>query len=127
MGFNSFLVGHEFGPYEVSIDQKASEMYSKAIINRDLENHSPFAIVSTSFGKLLADVDLEDGAIHLNQSISWVKEINEKEMIYAKPIIDSKTERRNNVFIKIRVEYCDKSNKKLGESISTILINLDGE
>ena len=51
----------------------------------------------------------------------------EKEMIYAKPIIDSKTERRNNVFIKIRVEYCDKSNKKLGESISTILITLDGE
>jgi len=54
MGFNSFSVGHEFGPYEVLIDQKTSEMYSKAIINRDLENHSPFAVVSTSFGKLLA-------------------------------------------------------------------------
>ena len=57
MGFNSFSVGHEFGPYEVLIDQNTSEMYSKAIINRDLENHSPFAVVSTSVKAGIAKKD----------------------------------------------------------------------
>ena len=93
-------------------------MYSKAIINRDLENHSPLQL----YQHLQTIIDVDLGMNNTTMSQLAGKEINEKEMIYAKPIIDSKTERRNNVFIKIRVKYCDKPNKKLGESISTILI-----
>jgi len=127
MGFNSFESGHKFGPYEILIDKKTSILYSKAIINRDINNHTPFAIVSITFGKLLAEVDLEEGAIHLNQSINWERQFNEKQKIIATPKIESKTERRNNIFIKIKIGYSDESKMKLGESISTILITNNGE
>ena len=49
------------------------------------------------------------------------------ETIFAFPEIISKSERRGNVFIKIKIEYCNKSKMKLGESVSTILINNSGE
>jgi len=127
MGFNSFESGHKFEPYEILIDKKTSELYSKAIINRDINNHTPFAIVSITFGKLLNEVDLEKGAIHLSQSINWKKPFDEKQKILASPEIESKTERRNNIFIKIKIRYSDESKIKLGESISTILITNDGE
>ncbi len=127
MGFNSFESGHKFEPYEILIDKKTSELYSKAIINRDINNHTPFAIVSITFGKLLNEVDLEEGAIHLSQSINWKKPFDEKKKIIASPEIESKTERRNNIFIKIKIQYSDESKVKLGESISTILITNDGE
>jgi len=127
MGFNSFESGHKFEPYEILIDKKTSELYSKAIINRDINNHTPFAIVSITFGKLLNEVDLEEGAIHLSQSINWKKPFDEKKKIVASPEIESKTERRNNIFIKIKIQYSDESKVKLGESISTILITNDGE
>jgi len=127
MGFNSFESGHKFEPYEILIDKKTSELYSKAIINRDINNHTPFAIVSITFGKLLNEVDLEEGAIHLSQSINWKKPFDEKKKIIAYPEIESKTERRNNIFIKIKIRYSDESKIKLGESISTILITNDGE
>jgi len=123
MSINSFPVGHLFGPYEIILDDFTSSLYSKAIINRKIETHSPFAIVSMTFGKLLADINLEEGAIHLNQTINWVKKFDEKERIVASAKIVSKTERRNNFFIKIKIEYMNKLKNKLGESISTILIN----
>tara|TARA_B100000965_G_C19219242_1_gene595117 strand:- start:23 stop:406 length:384 start_codon:yes stop_codon:yes gene_type:complete len=127
MGFNSFESGHKFGPYEILLDEKISSLYSKAVTNRDINSHTPFAIVSMSFGKLLADVELEEGAIHLNQSIHWEHQFNENQKIYAIPKIESKTERRNNIFIKIKITYSDESKNKLGESISTILITDEGE
>jgi len=127
MGFSSFESGHKFGPYEILLDNDTSNLYSKAVINRDINNHTPFSIVSISFGKLLADVKLEEGAIHLNQSIYWEKQFNENQKIFAIPQIESKTERRNNIFIKIKITYTDESKNKLGESISTILITNEGE
>ncbi|MBP05480.1 MAG: hypothetical protein ACJ0J5_06605 [Dehalococcoidia bacterium] len=126
MGFSSFESGHKFGPYKISLDEKTSKLYSKAIINRDINNHTPFAIVSITFGKLLKDVELEEGAIHLSQSIKWEKIFDEKQKIIAIPKIESKTERKNNIFIKIKIYYSDESNIKLGESISTILIASEG-
>jgi len=109
MGFNSYEIGHTFGPYEISMDKKTSELYSKAVINRDKNNHTPFALVSISFGKLLAEVELEEGAIHLSQSIEWEKKFNENEKIIAIPKIESKTERRNNIFIKVKITFSDIS------------------
>ncbi len=44
MGFNSYEIGHTFGPYEISMDKKTSELYSKAVINRDKNNHTPVKI-----------------------------------------------------------------------------------
>ena len=127
MGFNSYEIGHVFGPYEISMDNKTSELYSKAVINRDKNNHTPFALVSISFGKLLAEVELEEGAIHLSQSIEWEKKFNENEKIIAIPKIESKTERRNNIFIKVKITFSDISKNKLGVSTSTILITNEGE
>jgi hypothetical protein len=127
MGFNSFNSGHKFGPYEILLDDKTSSLYSKAIINRNYSKHTPFAIVSMTFGKLLTEVHLEEGAIHLNQSISWERKFNEKQKIFATPKIESKTKRRNNIFIKIKIQYSDESKNILGKSISTILITNEGE
>ena len=127
MSINSYPIGHKFGPYEIFLDNNASELFNKAIINRSKDNHSPFAIISISFGKLLSEVNLENGAVHLNQSVKWEKKIEETEKIFATPEIISKTERKKNIFIKIKIEYCSESKMKLGESVSTILINTDGE
>ncbi len=127
MSINSYPIGHKFGPYKINLDDNTSKLFSKAIVNRSNENHSPFAIISISFGKLLSEVDLEKGAIHLNQSVKWIKKFNNIETIYASPEIVSKTERKKNIFIKIKINYCNVSKIKLGESVSTILINIDGE
>jgi hypothetical protein len=127
MSINSYPIGHKFGPYKIILDDNTSKLFSKAIVNRNNENHSPFAIISISFGKLLTEVDLENGAIHLNQSVKWSKKFNNTETIYASPEIVSKTERKKNIFIKIKIEYHSISKIKLGESVSTILINMDGE
>jgi len=127
MSINSYPVGHKFGPYKIFLDDSTSELFNKAIINRSKDNHSPFAIISISFGKLLSEVNLENGAVHLNQSVKWEKKIEETEKIFATPEIISKTERKKNIFIKIKIEYCGESKIKLGESVSTILINTNGE
>ena len=127
MAIKEFEIGHKFGPYEITYDEKSSDAYSKAIKNRDIINHSPFYLISTSFGILLEDINLEEGAVHLNQTVKWIKKINEKETIFAYPEIVSKTERRGNFFIKIKIQYRDGSKINLGESISTILISDLGE
>jgi hypothetical protein len=59
--------------------------------------------------------------------VKWSKKFNNTETIYASPEIVSKTERKKNIFIKIKIEYHSISKIKLGESVSTILINMDGE
>jgi hypothetical protein len=127
MSINSYPIGHKFGPYEIFLDNNTSELFNKAIINRSKDNHSPFAIISISFGKLLSEVNLENGAVHLNQSVKWEKKIEETEIIFAVPEIISKTERKKNIFIKIKIEYYNETKMNLGQSVSTILINTDGE
>ena len=57
---------------------------------------------------------------------SNIQPFDEKQKIIAIPKIESKTERKNNIFIKIKIYYSDESNIKLGESISTILIASEG-
>ena len=127
MAIKEFEIGHKFGPYEIPYDEKSSDAYSKAIKNRDIRNHSPFYLISTCFGILLEDINLEEGAVHLNQTVKWIKKIKEKETVFAYPEIVSKTERRGNFFIKIKIQYRDDSKINLGESISTILISDLGE
>ena len=68
------------------------------------------------------DVELENGAIHINQSVSWIEKFDEKKTIFANAMLVSKTERKNNVFIKIKIDYLSDS-RKIAESVSTILIN----
>ena len=122
MSINSFPVGHKFNTYELSIDEKISNLFSKAIPNRTKAFHSPFAVISVALGMLLEDVELENGAIHINQSVSWIEKFDEKKTIFANAMLVSKTERKNNVFIKIKIDYlCDS--RKIAESVSTILIN----
>ncbi|MBI62734.1 MAG: hypothetical protein CL775_01715 [Chloroflexi bacterium] len=122
MSINSFPVGHKFNTYKLSIDENTSNLFTKAILNRTNDFHSPFAIISVALGMLLEEVELENGAIHINQSVSWIEKFDEKETIFANAMVVSKSERKNNVFIKIKIDYlCDS--RKIAESVSTILIN----
>ena len=60
MAINNYETGHKFGPYELNYDEKSSIEYSKAIKNRDINFHSPFYLISSSFGILLEEIDLEE-------------------------------------------------------------------
>ena len=81
MSINSFPVGHKFNTYKLSIDENTSNLFTKAILNRTNDFHSPFAVVSVALGMLLEDVELENGAIHINQSVSWIEKFDEKWLI----------------------------------------------
>ncbi len=91
MSINSFPVGHKFNTYKLSIDEKISNLFSKAIPNRTKDFHSPFAVISVALGMLLEDVKLENGAIHINQSVSWIEKFDEKKTIFANAMLVSKT------------------------------------
>ena len=122
MSINSFPVGHKFNTYKLSIDENTSNLFTKAILNRTKDFHSPFSVVSVALGMLLEEVELENGAIHINQSVSWKKKFDEKKTIFANAMVISKMERKNNVFIKIKIDYLSDS-LKIAESVSTILVN----
>ena len=38
MAIKEFEIGHKFGPYEITYDEKSSDAYSKAIKNRDIRD-----------------------------------------------------------------------------------------
>jgi len=124
MSINSFPVGHKFNTYKLSIDENTSKLFTKAILNRTNHFHSPFAVVSVALGMLLEEVELENGAIHINQSVSWEKKFDEKKTIFANAMVISKMERKNNVFIKIKIDYLIDS-INIAESVSTILVNVN--
>ena len=60
MSINSFPVGHKFNTYKLSIDENTSNLFTKAILNRTNDFHSPFSVVSVALGMLLEEVELGD-------------------------------------------------------------------
>ncbi len=125
-------VGHEFGPYDVTISSDTVNLYTKAIGGGESpdygDSQAPLILVAVALTKLIDELGLFSGGlqtIHAGQEVSWTRPVKIGEKIYARGKLSVNSVRGNNRFVTVKVSYNDETRTKVGSSSTTIIVNTE--
>jgi len=125
-------VGHEFGPYDVTISSDTVNLYTKAIGGGESpdygDSQAPLIVVAVALTKLIDELGLFSGGlqtIHAGQEVSWTRPVKIGEKIYARGKLSGNSVRGNNRFVTVKVSYNDETRTKVGSSSTTIIVNTE--
>jgi len=125
-------VGHEFGPYDVTISSDTVNLYTKAIGGGESpdygDSQAPLILVAVALTKLIDELGLFSGGlqtIHAGQEVSWTRPVKIGEKIYARGKLSGNSVRGNNRFVTVKVSYNDETRTKVGSSSTTIIVNTE--
>ena len=122
-------VGHEFGPYDVTITQARADAYAAAVGGEESpdygESLAPIMVVAAALTELIDDLGLFSGGlqtVHAGQEVTWERAVNVGEKIEARANLAANSIRRGNHFATIAVSYTDGSGVEVGTSSTTIVV-----
>jgi hypothetical protein len=125
-------VGHEFGPYDVTISSDTVNLYTKAIGGGESpdygDSQAPLILVAVALTKLIDELGLFSGGlqtIHAGQEVSWTRPVKIGEKIDARGKLSGNSVRGNNRFVTVRVSYNDETRTEVGSSSTTIIVNTE--
>ena len=125
-------VGHEFGPYDVTISSDTVNLYTKAIGGGESpdygDSQAPLILVAVALTKLIDELGLFSGGlqtIHAGQEVSWTRPVKIGEKIDARGKLSGNSVRGNNRFVTVKVSYNDETRTDVGSSSTTIIVNTE--
>lgn len=125
-------VGHEFGPYDVTISSDTVNLYTKAIGGGESpdygDSQAPLILVAVALTKLIDELGLFSGGlqtIHAGQEVSWTRPVKIGEKIDARGKLYGNSVRGNNRFVTVKVSYNDETVTEVGSSSTTIIVNTE--
>ena len=123
-------VGHEFGPYDVTISSNTAKIYTKAIGGIESpdygDSQAPLILVAVALTKLIDELGLfSDGlqTIHAGQEVSWIRPVKIGEKIDARGKLAGNSIRGTNRFATVKVSYNDETGTEVGSSSTTIIVS----
>ena len=125
-------VGHEFGPYDVTISSDTVNLYTKAIGGGESpdygDSQAPLILVAVALTKLIDELGLFSGGlqtIHAGQEVSWTRPVKIGEKIDARGKLSGNSVRGNNRFVTVKVSYNDETRTEVGSSSTTIIVTTE--
>ena len=125
-------VGHEFGPYDVTISSDTVNLYTKAIGGVESPDYgdcqAPLILVTVALTKLIDELGLFSGGlqtIHAGQEVSWTRLVKIGEKIDARGKLYGNSVRGNNRFVTVKVSYNDETGTEVGSSSTTIIVSTE--
>ena len=125
-------VGHEFGPYDVTISSDTVNLYTKAVGGVESPDYgdcqAPLILVTVALTKLIDELGLFSGGlqtIHAGQEVSWTRPVKIGEKIDARGKLSGNSVRGNNRFVTVKVSYNDETRTEVGSSSTTIIVNTE--
>ena len=125
-------VGHEFGPYDVTISSDTVNLYTKAIGGGESpdygDSQAPLILVAVALTKLIDELGLFSGGlqtIHAGQEVSWTRPVKIGEKIDARGKLSGNSVRGNNRFVTVKVSYNDETRTEIGSSSTTIIVTTE--
>ncbi|MGY8881677.1 MAG: FAS1-like dehydratase domain-containing protein [Dehalococcoidia bacterium] len=122
-------VGHEFGPYDVSIPTERANAYAKAVGGAESPDYgdslAPTMVVAAALTELIEDLGLFSGGlqtIHAGQEVSWTRPVKIGEKLDAIGRLAANSVRRGNHFATVSVSYKDSTGSEIGTSSTTIIV-----
>ena len=123
-------VGHEFGPYDVTIEADRASAYADAVGGEESPDYgdslAPIMVVAAALTKLIDDLGLFSGGlqtVHAGQEVSWARQIKIGEQVEAIGRLAANSIRRGNHFATVAVTYRDSSGTEVGTSSTTIIVS----
>jgi hypothetical protein len=123
-------VGHEFGPYDVTIPTDRANAYAAAVGGEESPEYgdslAPIMVVAAALTKLIGDLGLFSGGlqtVHAGQEVSWARQIKTGEQVEATGRLATNSVRRGNHFATVTVTYRDSSSTEVGTSSTTIIVS----
>ena len=122
-------VGHEFGPYDITISAERADAYARAVGGDESpdygNNLAPMMVIAAALTELIKDLGLFAGdlkAVHAGQEVSWARAIEIGEKVEASCRLAASSVRRGNHFATIAVSYTDAAGTEIGTSSTTIIV-----
>jgi len=122
-------VGHEFGPYDVTIPTERANAYAKAVGGAESPDYgdslAPTMVVAAALTELIEDLGLFSGGlqtIHAGQEVSWTRPAKIGEKLDAIGRLAANSVRRGNHFATVSVSYKDSTGSEIGTSSTTIIV-----
>ncbi len=123
-------VGHEFGPYDVTIPESRASAYVAAVGGIESPEYgdtlAPIIIVAAALTELIEDLGLFSGGlqtVHAGQEAGWTRQVKIGEKVSATGKLTAKSIRRGNHFATVSVTYSDSSGAEIGTSSTTIIVS----
>mgnify|MGYP003963742825 FL=1 len=123
-------VGHEFGPYDVTIPADRANAYADAVGGEESPDYgaslAPIMVVAAALTKLIDDLGLFSGGlqtVHAGQEVSWARQIRIGEQVEATGRLAANSVRRGNHFATVAVTYRDSGGTEVGTSSTTIIVS----
>ena len=123
------VVGHEFGPYNVTITAERASAYAKAVGGDESpdygNNLAPMMVIAAALTELIDDLGLFAGGlqtVHAGQEVSWERTIEIGEKVEASGRLTASSVRRGNHFATIAISYTDVAGTEIGTSSTTIIV-----
>ena len=124
------VVGHEFGPYDVTIPAERAIAYAKAVGGDESPDYgdslAPIMVVAAALTELIEDLGLFSGGlqtIHAGQEASWNRPVKIGEKVDAIGRLAANSVRRGNHFATVSVSYKDSTGSEIGTSSTTIIVS----
>lgn len=124
------VVGHEFGPYDVTIPAERASAYAEAIGGSESPDYgdslAPIMVVAAALTMLIEDLGLYSGGlqtIHAGQEVSWARQVRIGERVEANGRLAANSIRRGNLFATVAVSYTDADGSEIGTSSTTIIVS----
>ncbi|MCZ6538398.1 MAG: MaoC family dehydratase N-terminal domain-containing protein [Chloroflexi bacterium] len=122
-------VGHEFGPYDVTIPAERANAYAQAVGGDESPDYghslAPVLVVAAALTELINDLGLYSGGlqtVHAGQEVSWERAIEVGEKVAASGRLAASSVRRGNHFATIAMSYADEAGTEIGTSSTTIIV-----
>lgn len=123
------VVGHQFGPYDVTIPAERASAYASAVGGEESPDYgdslAPMMAVAAALTMLIEDLGLFSGGlqtIHAGQEVGWQRDIKIGEQVEATATLAASSIRRGNHFATVAVSYTDASGSEIGTSSTTIIV-----
>ena len=122
-------VGHEFGPYDVTIPAERAAAYAKAVGGDESPDYggnlAPMLVIAAALTRLIDDLELFSGGlqtVHAGQEAGWTRAIKIGEKVEARGRLAASSVRRGNHFATIAATYTDATGDEIGTSSTTIIV-----
>ena len=118
--------GQVFGPYEVAIEPGRARAYASAVGGNESPDYGdhlpPLAIVAAGLTKLINELGLAGGTVHLAQEAEYFRPVKAGEPVSARAELKGNSVRRGSRFATLHVEYRDKLGQLVATSSSTVMV-----
>lgn len=118
--------GQSFGPYDVALDPGRASAYASAVGGPESPDYgetlAPMAVVAAGLTKLINELGLAGGTVHLSQEADYLRPVRAGEPISATAELKANSVRRGNRFATFFVEYRDSAGELVATSSSTVMV-----